>query len=122
MKMDEKLYAILDAVARVYFQLSPVLNAKLAERSFENWLRQDTNAQNNPQDYSLYEMGEWNSQTGKLRAYDDNHPDHKLPVFVIDGVSAMQRIQAQEEFTAPGFFDSKSAMKKVLNEEIAKNG
>lgn len=68
-----KIYAIYDNKAEAFMEPYFAVNAALASRRFqENVQMQDSLFGKYPNDFCLYEIGEFNEQTGHLTNYDEN--------------------------------------------------
>lgn len=64
--MKLKLYAIKDTL-NGYSCPIPFLSEELALRYFKIQMRENPTMKNIPEDFSLYYMGEFNPETGKLQ-------------------------------------------------------
>ena len=91
--MIVKLYTIRDVQADRAIQ--PILreNEGIAVRDFEQMMHDTSPFNNNPDDYVLYYIGEWNDETMHIVPSD--------PTRIIDGLSAFRnranRIQRVQE-------------------------
>ena len=60
-------YAIKDELAGHFMAPTLFMSKAIAEREFRNSLKEIPVWRNNPQDYSLYKLGEYNEETGEIK-------------------------------------------------------
>lgn len=72
------VFAIYDSQVCAYLNPFVTSHPSLAKRSFQA-VATDPRSQiyNHPQDFTLFEVGEWDDETGLVRAYD-RHINHGL--------------------------------------------
>lgn len=74
--MITKLYAIYDRVSKHHNPPFSQLNDGMALRSIRDRLIGDTHLQNNCNDYSLYEVGEYDDSNGDITNLDNRLVAH----------------------------------------------
>lgn len=66
-----KVFSIYDSKAVAWTQPFYSMNAATAIRTFEQIVNEDGHAFNmHPEDYTLFELGEWHEQEGKLVVHE----------------------------------------------------
>jgi hypothetical protein len=89
--MNNKIFSIYDVKAQAYINPFFLPKVAIAIRSFVDCVY-DPNHQfgKNPQDYTLFTLGEFNIETGEFEI-------HESPVHVITGLEARAAAIAEEE-------------------------
>ena len=64
--MIVKVFSVFDSVAQVFSPPFFQVNEATAIRGFRQGIQQGTNQQAEPQDLSLYVLGDYNDNTGEL--------------------------------------------------------
>lgn len=68
---SQKLYSVYDSVAEVWGKPFPMKNKGEAIRGFSQAVNDpQTNLYLHPEDYTLFEIGEWNDDAGTITMYD----------------------------------------------------
>lgn len=72
-----KLFSVHDIKAQTYLNPTTFRNSSEAMRAFETTVKQkDSQFNLYPNDYSLVELAEWDSDAGMIKAYDK--PQHLI--------------------------------------------
>ena len=70
-----KIYAIFDDATKAYMEPWFVVNAEVARRAFHAIANDKKHPiGQSPKDYTLFELGEWDPETGTIKIYDAKTP------------------------------------------------
>ena len=64
------IYSIYDSVVKAYQTHFFLVNRGHAIRSVSDLFRSDNEISRNPQDYILYQLGEYNEQSGQIKSFE----------------------------------------------------
>jgi hypothetical protein len=68
---NQKLYSVYDSVAETWLKPFPMRNKGEAIRGFTQAVNDpQTNLYQHPEDYTLFEIGEWDDEKGVILMYD----------------------------------------------------
>lgn len=75
----EKLYIIKDIKGKIFTGIRHFLNENLARRDFIDLVNKEQNIQVRPEDYELWEIGEFDRESGLTYIHDEK-------IFIMSGV------------------------------------